>query len=377
MYDSIDDDRDWRRLTPLAKATFETLKRKLGQYGVNILPVESLPKIINCSSDDLERALAELEAPKPGKPYGWIRREEDVVWLVNGLKFEPSITLTNKNHKAATIRHGEQLLALTGLHVVHDFMAYYGLSRTQTSSHQLSHIDGSGDGIVRPSPRGTPMDGGITETDTESDTESESDTRAHAREAAKVSAAAPPVSLTEALAALPADAIAFLREFYPRSRTEKTRREDVARQIVATLNGGTPLRRGQIVYAYTAERLAARCRDVIREGVTDPDKAIVVLLLKLGDTTDVTEQAARAAAEQRQAEEYDTAAELIAAEDWLAEQPLIEASIDAELERQGCAAVADESEPEQRFQATCRRFVRTSLVLEAWRLAKRANPETP
>jgi hypothetical protein len=59
---------------------------------------------------------------------------------------------------------------------------------------------------------------------------------------------------------------------------------------MATLNGGARLRRGVIVTAGSVERLEVKCREVIQEGVDDPDKAIVVLLTKLADSTDIAAQ---------------------------------------------------------------------------------------
>jgi hypothetical protein len=80
----------------------------------------------------------------------------------------------------------------------------------------------------------------------------------------------------------------FGRMFY--SAAPAARRQDVYRQLMATLNGGARLRRGVIVTAGSVERLELKCREVIQEGVDDPDKAIVVLLTKLADSTDIAAQ---------------------------------------------------------------------------------------
>jgi hypothetical protein len=184
----------------------------------------------------------------------------------------------------------------------------------------------------------------------------------------QVRAPAPPpkpaaAPLADALAEMPQDAIAFLQRFYPKGIATRERRADVARQIVNTLTCGTPLRRGAIVFAHSVDRLAAKCRAVMQESIEDRDKAIVVLLLKLNDTSDLTEGAARAAAVARAEDERETAAEITAAESWLEEHALIASSIDAELAAQGYAADADG------FVATARNFARIGLVLTAWRSA--------
>jgi hypothetical protein len=87
---------------------------------------------------------------------------------------------------------------------------------------------------------------------------------------------------------LPAAAVEFARAFYRAAPTD--RKQDVYRQLMATLNGGARLRRGVIVTAGSVERLEVKCREVIQEGVDDPDKAIVVLLTKLADSTDIASQ---------------------------------------------------------------------------------------
>lgn len=86
---------------------------------------------------------------------------------------------------------------------------------------------------------------------------------------------------------LPPAAKRFISTFYPRGTAPPKRRADVAQQLVASLNGGVKLSRGKIVRAVTAQRLAAKCEEVIREGVDKPDAAIVVLLKKLGDVSDL------------------------------------------------------------------------------------------
>ena len=101
----------------------------------------------------------------------------------------------------------------------------------------------------------------------------------------------------------------------------------------------------------------------MQESIDDRDKAIVVLLLKLNDTSDLTEGAARAAAAALAEEERNTAAEITAAESWLDEHPLIASSIDAELVAQGYAADVEG------FLATACNFARIGFVLTAWRHA--------
>jgi hypothetical protein len=59
---------------------------------------------------------------------------------------------------------------------------------------------------------------------------------------------------------LPADVLAFVRRFYGKRKATPDLREDIARRPVETLNGGCLLFCGAVVHAYSAERLAEKCR---------------------------------------------------------------------------------------------------------------------
>lgn len=144
-----------------------------------------------------------------------------------------------------------------------------------------------------------------------------------------------PAPLAAALADEPEphrDAIAaWLDAYYDDDR----RRLDVARQLVATLDHrGAKLSRGLAVRAFSVARLALKCDEVRREGVHKRDSAIVVLLKKLGDTSDGSAPGQQQAeTERREATNDENAAaeELRAAVVWLDEHPEINASIDRQL----------------------------------------------
>lgn len=122
-----------------------------------------------------------------------------------------------------------------------------------------------------------------SESETEKETEKESDTRA--RENPHRRSAGPPVPLATAIEDLGPDVRSFIAVHWPKRSTPARRRAEVAKEILATLNGGA-LYKGQRVFAYSIDRLAAKCREVIRDRLEDPDKAMAVLLIKLGDTSD-------------------------------------------------------------------------------------------
>jgi hypothetical protein len=287
MYESIDNDRDWRRLSPLAKATFDTLKRQLGQYGINTFAIESLPRIVNCTATELEAALVELETPKPGRKLGWIRREDDVVWIVNGLRYEPTLFVDgpkpNANHRTSAVRHGQQLYTLTQLQIVADFMAYYELGEPSMNGRG----DGIPDGGATPSPMPTPMVGGITESESESETENEieSESEARARAGAREPGSAPP-SRSLGMTDLPADVIAFGAKFYGGANAE--RRREIAEQLLDLARGKRVRFKKAWVRAGSVDRLAAMCREVLQESIRDRNAAIAVLFTKLADSTDLS-----------------------------------------------------------------------------------------
>jgi hypothetical protein len=319
IYTSIDDDRDWRHLAPLSKCVFETLKRQLGQYGIEVVALETLPRIINCSQAQLDLALEELERDKPGKDHGWIRREDDVIWIVNGLRFEPSLTLTNNLHRTAAARFGRHLYALTGLTIVCEFMAYYGLGnptdpngKKAGDTHGVSHDHGMGDGMGVGSAGGSPegstdprtYPGTITETETDTERETETDTESGKREK--------PAATRRSLAVIRSDSatattsaryrsidettptlIEFRRVFYPLETTDRKRSRDVERQLLALANGQAVRKAGkgkQLVRAGSFERLEAKCRQLMTKGVRSRESAMAYLLTMLADESDIFER---------------------------------------------------------------------------------------
>ena len=118
------------------------LKLRLGATGIDVIPAAEavLSEATNLPPEDVRNALFELqgESPSEGIPnpipegipnpprMGWLMRERNVFWLRNALKFEPSRTLTNDNHRKNVMKH---LCGLPKLKVVNDFADYYELVR--------------------------------------------------------------------------------------------------------------------------------------------------------------------------------------------------------------------------------------------------------
>jgi hypothetical protein len=180
--------------------------------------------------------------------------------------------------------------------------------------------------------------------------------------------AAPPADAGNATAEPHRDTTRFLDTYYP---THDRRRGDVERQMAATLTVGAKLDRNTLIRAGSVDRLAAKCRETIDEGVRDADKAIVVLLRKLADTSDGSAPgvtAAKADADEQRRDEQTTAADEATAERWLNDHLTVAASIEEQLNRDGLAGEDD-------FTRMSRRVARRALVLAAWSKAElpRAN----
>lgn len=158
-FEALADDADYQDLSPLAQAVFHTLKLKLGQYGIAVFYPSLLQEYHRQASPlALEQAMAELAAVKPSGGDGWIVRERNVVWLRNGLKYEPSLSLENANHRKGAYRWA---MSLPKLAVVDAFIRSYDLGEP-LGIPSRSHPD--------PIPNGWPIR--ERERDTERETES-------------------------------------------------------------------------------------------------------------------------------------------------------------------------------------------------------------
>jgi len=151
---------EFTQLSPAAQLVWFHLKLMLGATGIDVVPAAEaqLSDTTNLSIEDVGRALGELQNPLPdgmgnaignGIPDGigngignaipdggsarseghggpWVIRQGSVIWLRNGLAFEPSRSLDNANHRKSVMRH---IAWLPKLPVVNDFADYYGLDR--------------------------------------------------------------------------------------------------------------------------------------------------------------------------------------------------------------------------------------------------------
>jgi hypothetical protein len=144
IYATFWDDPDQQELSDRACRVLLTLKGTLPPSGIGHFYESVLAQRCGCSVDDLATALDELERPKPGRSLGWIVRENQVAWVVNGLKFEPTIKSTNANHRKFIADSLTPFGGLTSpMSIIRSFRAYYPEWFANTSNHSP---DGIGEG---------------------------------------------------------------------------------------------------------------------------------------------------------------------------------------------------------------------------------------
>lgn len=112
------DGPDYQALTPHAKLVFLTLKLNLGPTGIDVLYPAVVEAQTGLSADQVALAMDMLEHT------GWIRRERNLVWIVEGLRYEPSRALSNQNHRTEIAAH---LASLPRLAIIDAFRAHYEL----------------------------------------------------------------------------------------------------------------------------------------------------------------------------------------------------------------------------------------------------------
>lgn len=139
VYSAIVDHPDFHVLTPQARLTL--LVCRLGslnnQASIFRYYREPLCVQTGLAPHELEAALCDLET-KPSKTEPWIMRDNLILWVRNGLKYDPNLTPTqNEAHRVGILR---AVSALPHTPLVTKFMRYYKLGRA----------------TPRPSPRGSP-----------------------------------------------------------------------------------------------------------------------------------------------------------------------------------------------------------------------------
>ena len=159
-------------LSPAAQLVFFQLKLRLGASGIDVIPAVEhvLAEATGYPTDAIGDAIGDAIA------NGFLVRERNVLWIRNGLKFEPFRSLENDNHVTSILRHIE---SLPKLQIVKDFADYYGL---ELEWHTPSHTPSQSDGIPKHGERKTEDGDGVVVASSSSDLSNSPQTIRRARE---------------------------------------------------------------------------------------------------------------------------------------------------------------------------------------------------
>lgn len=188
VHSSLFDDPDYQKLSARARHVLLTVRlcREAGPAVIFRYYPSTLALQTGLSRHYLEAALTELATAE------WIVCDGVVLWVRNGLRYDPQVRLSSAKHREAVIR---QLEGLPKSPIIATFCQYYGIGKA-TERLSVAHRQAI--------PSDTESD---TDTEKEKDTESESEAErigAHAPGVERAPAPPPPPqrSREEMIAAL-------------------------------------------------------------------------------------------------------------------------------------------------------------------------------
>jgi len=144
IFSALPDDPDFQTLTPDARLLFYTARichaagpACIFRYYPAVLMAQS-----GLDAPRLEAALEELQEAR------WIEREGVILWIRNGLRYDPHMRVSDGKHRLSIER---AVLALPKLPIVLRFCAYYHLPRpfedpTQDPTQDPSKTNPTGEG---------------------------------------------------------------------------------------------------------------------------------------------------------------------------------------------------------------------------------------
>lgn len=118
IYSVLPDSPEFQALSKDAALLLYTVKVTLGPAGIGVLYDDQLAERARLTREEMIRAREELIRAD------WLLVDGRIHWLRNGLRFEPTVTMANENHKKSIMRH---LKGLPKQPIVNQFAIYYGL----------------------------------------------------------------------------------------------------------------------------------------------------------------------------------------------------------------------------------------------------------
>jgi len=101
IHTALIDDPTFQKLPPEAKLCFYTLKLMLGAAGIDVIRAHeaALTELTGLNINTVKRSLSDLVHA------GFLVIQGNVLWLRNGLKFNPALNLDNENHHKSIVTH--------------------------------------------------------------------------------------------------------------------------------------------------------------------------------------------------------------------------------------------------------------------------------
>lgn len=150
LFSAIFDDPDYQALTPDARLVLLTVRLCL-QAGPGAI-FRYYPAVIASQTglalEDVDKALRELAQAD------WVVRDDTILWVRNGLRYDPSVRLGDPKHRKAVEK---ALAALPKRAIVLMFCDHYEITRpfdgpTKALRRPIEEVDGSGSPRPRPRP---------------------------------------------------------------------------------------------------------------------------------------------------------------------------------------------------------------------------------
>lgn len=139
IFSALPDDPEFQQLPANARLALYTVRicKEAGPAAIFRYYPSMLTAQTGLTPKALEAALKALEAGR------WIEREGPILWVRNGLRYDPSFRLSDQKHRKAVLTH---VAGLPKLQIVLNFCNYYQLPRPfEGPSKTLRTGEGEGD----------------------------------------------------------------------------------------------------------------------------------------------------------------------------------------------------------------------------------------